>query len=117
MPAAAERAVHRDVAGCGPKTRHDFAHHDRSMSTCRGLASSDNLLDVGGVSLGVQLLVFVVERARILPWVTGSPLVLGCQRGQIVPPDDSAARFATSGVTRTESVNTNGFAVAGMCLV
>ena len=75
MAAAAERAVDRDVAGCGPQAAQDFLHHDRPVRARRRLAGLEDLLHVRGVPLGVQLLVLVVERARVLARVSRAPLV------------------------------------------
>ena len=75
MTTAAERAVHRDVAGAGSKAAKDFLHHDRPVRAGRRLAGRQHLLHFRGVPLGVQFLVLVVERARVLARVSRAPRV------------------------------------------
>jgi len=77
-----ERAVHHDVAGPGSKAAKDFLHHDRPVHARRRLAGIEDLLHVRGVPLGVELLVFVVEPARVFARVSRPPPVHGrCVRG------------------------------------
>jgi hypothetical protein len=81
MTAAAERAVHRDVAGSGSKAAKDFLHHDRPMCARRRLAGREDLLHLRGVPLGVQFFVFVVKPARVPAWVSRAPRMRrGCVR-------------------------------------
>ena len=65
MTAAAERAVHRDVASAGAKTGQDLGHHDRSMRARRRLAGREHLLHLVSVPGGVAFFVLLVER----PWM------------------------------------------------
>ena len=51
--------------GAGRRHSSTSAHHDRPMHAGRRLAGRDDLLHVGGIPLGVQLLVLLVEHARI----------------------------------------------------
>ena len=81
MPAAAERAVDRDVAGRRPKAAQHLIHHDRPMRARGRLAGREDLLHVRGVALGVQLLVLVLEPARVPARVSRAPRV----RRRILP--------------------------------
>ena len=81
MTAPAERAIHRDLAGARSKAAQDFVHHDRQMHARRRPAGREDLLHVRGVPLGVQLLVFVVKRARVLARVAPASRVHGGTSG------------------------------------
>jgi hypothetical protein len=66
MPAAAERAVNRDIARFRPETQQDLFDHDRPMRTGGRLAGGEDLLHGRGIPRWVELLVLLVECARVL---------------------------------------------------
>jgi hypothetical protein len=75
MPAAAERAVDRDVTRVGSQAAEHFFHHDRSMRARRRSAGRENLLDLRGVALRIQFFVLLLESARVLAPVSRAPRV------------------------------------------
>jgi len=69
MAAETERAVDRHLTRPGRKQAHDILDHDRAVRTGRGLARGQHLPNACPEPLRVQLLVFLVERARIFSGV------------------------------------------------
>lgn len=70
-----ERAIHGDMAGREGEDLEDFRDHDRAVGAGGGFAGSEDLSDVAGVTLGVVLLVFFLEAARIFSRVTRAAFV------------------------------------------
>jgi hypothetical protein len=68
MTAPSEGAIHRDVPRRRTQAAQYFARHYWNMHAGRCPAGGEDLLHVGGVLLGIQLFVLVVETSRMPAW-------------------------------------------------
>ena len=76
MTAVSQRAIDGDIPR--PRSEHaqDLGHHDRPVRSGGRLTPGDHLRHVVGVAVGLVLLVFLVEMARILAAITRPTLRL-----------------------------------------
>ena len=75
VTAVAESGIDGDFAGPGRKDGENFRDHDGPVHASGRLAGGDNFGDVRAVATGVQLLVFMLELARMFPAVTHAAFV------------------------------------------
>ena len=91
MAACAEGAVHGELTRRWPQALEHFIHHDGQMRSGRRLPRRHDLFDIGCVSLGIELLVLFVKRARMLAGVSRAALVVGRHGVPVVPAEGCGA--------------------------
>ena len=81
MTTVAEGGVDADLTGLRVKAFEDFAEADRAVTAGWGLARGENFFDRLRIFPRVQLLVLLVEAARVSSTVTGAAFRFVCRGG------------------------------------